>query len=42
MKRKYKRIMLKTNEDFIYAEKLVLTGRWKIIDIGINSYLLEK
>lgn len=42
MKRKYKRIMLKTVEDFNYAEKLVLKGGWKIIDIGIHSFLLEK
>ena len=42
MKKQYKKVMLKTKEDFAYAEKLVLKGGWKIIDIGINSYLLEK
>ena len=42
MKRKYKKVLLRTQADFDFAEKLVLKGGWKIIDVGINSYLLEK
>jgi len=41
MKRKYKRIVLKSVKDFVIAERLQTQG-WKVILSGFDYVLMEK